>query len=221
MKRQMNPKVFGAMTVFAMLLGGGATYWQYNAAGKATAKIAALQLGTPSDEELQRSLAESTSTLAEYRKNVEHLEAGVPDVAYVPTLMKELEEVGQRNDFKVIGVRPVVQAFMPVLDGSIAKKKDYEEIEIEIKGRGRYADVKRFLDDLQEFPKVIAVNTVKIEPQREMGDRGAPQVEATVNVVLYVFPFQFVPSSRPNDKKAASTAEVAANILGIAAGDGS
>ncbi|MCH7945759.1 MAG: type 4a pilus biogenesis protein PilO [Armatimonadetes bacterium] len=218
MKRQMNPKVFGAMTAFALLLGSGATYAQYSVANKATAKIATLEAETPSDEELQKSLADSTRTLAEYRDNVDHLEAGVPDVAYVPTLLKELEEVGERNNIKVIGVRPVAQVFMSALDGSIAKKKDYEEIEIEIKGRGRYEDVKRFLDDLQEFPKMISVKTVKIEPQREMGDQRAPKVEATVNVVLYVFPFQFAPASKQGDEKTASTDEVAANVLGIAEG---
>ena len=220
MKRQMNPKVFGAMTAFAMLMGGGATYWQFNAASSATAKIAKLQVEVPSNEELQQSLAASTRTLAEYQGTIEHLEAGVPNVAYVPTLMKELEEVGERNNIKVIGVRPVVQVFTAVSDGTIAKKKDYEEIEIEIKGRGRYADVKRFLDDLQQFPKVIAVKTVRIEPQREMGDQGAPRVEATISVALYVFPFEFVPSKRQQDKKK-TAGEIAAKVLGIKTGDGS
>ena len=219
MRKQMNPKVFGTMAVLALLLGGGATYWQYSVSRKATAKIIALRAGTPDDEELQRSLAESTRKLAEYRKNVEHLEAGVPDVAYVPTLMKELEEVGERNDIKVIGVRPVVQSFISIADGTIVKKKDYEEIEIEIKGRGRYEDVKRFLDDLQEFPKVIAVKTVAIEPQREMGDRLAPLVEAKVNVLLYVFPFEFVPASNQDDEKTATNDEIAADVLGFVAGE--
>ena len=219
MKRQMNPKVFGAMTACAILLGGGATYWQFNTASSATAKIAALNAEIPSNEELQRSLADSTDTLAEYQQTIEHLEAGVPTVAYVPTLMKELEEVGERNGIKVTGVRPVAQAFMSGANAGIAKKKAYEEIEIEIKGRGRYEAVKRFLDDLQQFPKVIAVKTIKIEPQREMGDKGAPRVEATINVALYVFPFEFVPSGKKAKKQTAG--EIAAKVLGIETGDGS
>lgn len=218
----MNPKVFGAMTVFALLIGGTATYLQYRVANKATAKIAALQAETPSDEELQRSLAQSTRTLAEYQDTVEHLEAGVPDVAYVPTLLKELEEVGESNNIKVTGVRPVAAVFMSrIEDGALNKKKAYEEIEIEVKGRGRYEDVKQFLDDLHEFPKVIAVKTVRIEPQREMGDQGAPVVEATVNVVLYVFPFDFVRASAKSNKKKAKADGVAASVLGIATGEGS
>ena len=219
MKKQMNPKVFGAMTLFAMMLGGGATYLQFNVASKANAKIATLIAETPSNEELERSLAESSRTLIEYQQTIEHLEAGVPDVAYVPTLMKELEEVGERNNIKVIGVRPVIQAFMSGASGGSLKSKDYEEIEIEIKGRGRYEDIKNFLDDLEQFPKVIAVKTIGIEPQREMGDQNAPRVEAKVNVVLYVFPFEFVPTTKKEVKK--SPRDMAAKVLGIEVGEGS
>jgi Tfp pilus assembly protein PilO len=119
----------------------------------------------------------------------------VPDVAYIPTLMKELEQIGIGKGIKVTGVRPAPPVVAPTLpeEGSTKpKKKDYDEITIEVKGRGRYDNIKAFLDSIQEFPKVIAVKTISMTPMRDGSDGRPGEIEVVVNVVAYVFPFELI-----------------------------
>jgi Tfp pilus assembly protein PilO len=198
--KQSNPKTLGLMAFVVLALGGGATYFQYNAVQAAKAEVAALEGQVPSQEELMKSLSDSGMKLADYRKKLEHLEKSVPDVAYIPTLMKELEQIGIGHKIKVTGVRPApVQAAPDVkAEGKKQAKKDYSEVEIEVKGRGNYDDVKAFLDSLQTFPKVIAVKTVSLTPMRESGTRTVGDIEVVINVTAYVFPFEMLmPTTQP------------------------
>jgi Tfp pilus assembly protein PilO len=195
-----KPKTLGLVAFLVLAMGAGATYFQYNAVQAKKAEVAALESSVPSQEELLSSLAASSAKLAEYKAKLDHLEGSVPDVAYIPTLMQELEQVGLGNNIKVIGVRPAPQQLMQPAKATQEgdqrpKKKEYEEIEIEIQGRGSYDDVKAFLDSLKTFPKVIAVKTVTMEPQRDTGSSATGQIEAKVSVVAYVFPFEFIPAT--------------------------
>jgi Tfp pilus assembly protein PilO len=199
--KQGKPKALGLMAVVILGLGGGATYFQYQSVQRAKADVAALEGQVPSQKELQKSLSDSHQKLTEYQSKLAHLESSVPDVAYIPTLLKELETLGNGHGIKVTGVRPAPQAFMqpaaPMEEGKKAKKKEYEEIEIEVKGRGRYEHVKAFLDALQTFPKVLAVKTVSMTPMRESGSGRTSEIEATINVVAYVFPFEMLTAEVP------------------------
>jgi Tfp pilus assembly protein PilO len=186
---------------FAVLaLGGGATYFQFNAVQTAKADVAALEGKVPSQKELERSLADSRTKLTEYQAKLAHLEGSVPDVAYIPTLMKELELIGFADGIKVTGVRPapVVAAPPQATEGKKKEKKDYSEVEIEVKGRGQYDSVKRFLDSLQKFPKVIAVKTVSLTPMRESGGGSTSSIEVVIHVVAYVFPFEVLTAIDPS-----------------------
>ncbi len=199
MKKQSNPKTLGLLAFVVLVLGGGATYFQYNAVQAAKADMAVLEAQVPSQKELEKSLADSHSKLVAYQKQLEHLEGSVPDVAYIPTLMKELEQIGLGHGIKVTGVRPAPVVLQPGLpqEGKKKEKKLYSEVEIEVKGRGRYDDIKAFLDSLQKFPKVIAVRTISLTPIRESGTRSNSDIEAVINVVAYVFPFELITATNP------------------------
>lgn len=188
MKRTVNPKILTIIAGITLVLGAGIVYWQFSSMSAAKARVATLQRNTPTEKELMSSLASTQDRLAEFELKLAHLESSVPDVAYVPTLMRELEEVGVRSGIKVIGVRPVPESMF----GDDKGKKDspYNEIEIDVTGRGDYAAIQRFLADLLEFPKVLAVKKINITPKREMGDTAKPELEATITISAFVFPFE-------------------------------
>jgi Tfp pilus assembly protein PilO len=198
--KQSSPKTLGLMAFIVLALGGGATYFQFNAVQTAKADVAALEGQVPSQKELEKSLADSHAKLTEYQAKLAHLEGSVPDVAYIPTLMKELEMIGIADGIKVTGVRPapVVVAPPAVTEGKRQEKKDYSEVELEIKGRGKYDAIKTFLDSLQKFPKVIAVKTVSLTPMRDSGTGATSSIDVVINVVAYVFPFEVLTAIDPS-----------------------
>jgi len=105
--------------------------------------------------------------------------------------------------------------------GQVTETSDYDEIEIEIKGRGRYDNVKAFLVALQDFPKVIAVKTVGMKPQNEKAGVSTPEIEATIKVVTYVFPFENKESEGAGVSQPLNTDQAAAKKLGLTIGEGS
>jgi Tfp pilus assembly protein PilO len=219
--KQSNPKTLGLMAFVVLALGGGATYFQFNAVQAAKADVDALEGQVPSQKELEKSLADSQFKLVEYQTKLSHLEGSVPDVAYIPTLMKELELIGTADGIKVTGVRPapVVVAPSVATEGKRKEKKDYSEVEIEVKGRGRYDSIKTFLDSLQKFPKVIAVKTVSLTPMRDGNAGGSNNIDVVINVVAYVFPFEVLTAADPSKTAAPANTEAPAGGPVVTEGD--
>ena len=117
-----------------------------------------------------------------------HLEKCVPEFAYVPTLMTDLETIGKQNNIEVLGVRP-----MPAVDkkgdkGKSTERKSYQELKIEIKGRGTFRAVQGFLKALTTFPKIVAARTVTLAPKMEVGKTSGSKLDVVVELKTYVFP---------------------------------
>lgn len=219
MKNESSPKALAIVGLIAIVAGGGFTFWQYAAVSDVKAKLIAIQSEIPTEVELKQSLADSSAKLVEFEEKVKHLEESVPDIAYVPTLMKELEKVGEDLDIDVIGVRPVPESFLGgVNNDKTALNSAYDEVEIEVTIRGLYDDSKRFLDALEEFPKIVAVTKVDMKPERSMGESGKDQIETKIFVKTYVFPFDF--STLPTGSKDDEEPEDA-TVAGIKVGAGS
>lgn len=170
------------MAVAVVAIGGGLVYWQFSNRSSAEQRVMSLEAQIPDEEELKADLEKSQMELAEFRTQLAHLEKGVPNVAYVPTLLKELEEVGAENEITVTGVRPV-----PVgSDSGQEPNEAYQELEIDITGQGTYRAVMNLIASLQDFPKVLAVRTIGLAPQQNLG-AGEGDLDATVRLKAFVF----------------------------------
>ncbi|MGE0002549.1 MAG: type 4a pilus biogenesis protein PilO [Fimbriimonadaceae bacterium] len=193
MKSTSNNKGLIVLALLVVAGGGAATYWMSTVASSAREQVNKLRATTPSESEVKKQLAESDQKVAQYLFELEHLEMGVPSIAYVPTLLTELEQLGKANELEVIGVRPVLDAEQKQTkregEKSLSKQdKAYEEINIDFIGRGSYGHVLQTVNALQKFPKIIAVKTISITPKREVNNLAAkPNLEAVVRVKAFVF----------------------------------
>jgi type IV pilus assembly protein PilO len=186
MKGGINPRTIGLMAVAAIALGGGAVYMQYKSMTGAQARYKALDAEVPDEKEVKDNLAQTEVKLGEIQVQLDHLEKGVPTVAYVPTLLKELEQTGLASEIRVTGVRPV--AAPPTPPGAMEEKPPYEEKNIDISGRGNYKAIIALLDRLQKFPKIVAVGTVGLNPRVTGTSTTYDYLEVTVRLKAYVFP---------------------------------
>ncbi|MDO8586539.1 MAG: type 4a pilus biogenesis protein PilO [Armatimonadota bacterium] len=164
-------------------------------------------------------LQESEHSYLEVAERLGALERSVSEKAYVPTLLKQLENTGKSVRLDVVGVRPIINPAdgAPVPNRSMgqtdpeqesgkpatpaAKKeppKPYDTLQIDIQVQGTYWNTLRFLDELTRFPKVIAVNSVQItpngavmsQPERRSG-RNRYAFSPGLNVTLGVSAFVF------------------------------
>ena len=159
---------------------------QYSAMTGAESRYRSLEAEVPDEAEVKAKLAETETKLGEIQVQLDHLEKGVPNVAYVPTLLKELEQTGLQSQIKVTGVRPVAAPPSPA--GSLEEEKpSYEEKNIDISGRGNYRSIIALLDHLQKFPKIVAVGTVGLTPRVTGTATNYDYLEVTVRLKAYVF----------------------------------
>lgn len=187
MSKGPNTKPLIIFAVIVILLGGGFTYWQFNSKSKAQARLAELLERVRDEDEVQRDLQFSRDLLAESQIKLQHLEMNVPDVAYLPTLLTELENVGKENEISIVGVRPVMDPTQTT-NSEQETESGYQEIEIDITGRGSYRDIMNLLSALERFPKVVSVQTVGLTPRRQTDSESNNQLEAVVRLTAYVFP---------------------------------
>lgn len=189
MSSSPKPMKFLILACVALVGGGGTCYWQYSQLQEAQAQADTLDGKLKNAQAIQAQLQDSVGKLKESSEKLKHLEGGVPELAYIPTLLTELENVGKAHGIQVLGVRPIPPKAEPKeANGTPKPKKAYAELDIEVKGRGRYPAVLQFLSALQTFPKIVAVRTTTLTPKRELNDKGAPNLDVTVELRTYLFP---------------------------------
>lgn len=201
MRKGPNPKTFLIMALAALVLGGGLTFMAYSNLGAANANMEKLRAESKDAKALQKELSTSLVSLQESAVKLQHLEAGVQDYAYVPTLLTDLEKVGKASGIDVTGVRPVPKVATPKKDGAegeVPKRKAYDELDIEVKGHGSYRSVMNFIQALGKFPKIVAARTVDMSPKNDLGQTVAT-LDVTINLRAYVFATP--QPAKPKDKE--------------------
>lgn len=191
MRKAPNPVMYFALAGISALAIGGLLFMEWSSIGGLKSQVRSLQSDMKTEEEVQKELDISTSRLAEIQGRVAHLEKGVPDFRYVPTMLKELEVVGTEHGIVVTGVRPIpiVAAKKKATpeEAKAERRKPYQELAIEIKGRGKFGDTLRFLEALKKFPKVLAARTVTVSPKTSKDADADLNLDMTVELRAYAF----------------------------------
>ena len=140
------------------------------------------------------------------------LEPALPDSAYMPTFLRQIEGLAVATHNRIIMIRPKetsdtktrnvaindetgeVVANKESGDGKKASgtnsdtdkpKLPYGKTDIEVKMQGSYWTIISFLNELREFPKMIAVNDIAFTPERAgMTQRQASGADVTATMSL-------------------------------------
>lgn len=190
MKKSPKPTVYIILMLTTLVLGAGGIFFLWGEVSGQAAEAARIKSSIRSGDDLQQEVWESSAKLVDSEAKLNHLEKGVPDFAYIPTMLKELEMTGKQQGIEVFGVRPITVAEPPKSsDGSKPKRKAYEELAIEVKGRGNYRSVLNFVEALKKFPKIVAARTVALQPIRSAKpDEAQGQLDVTIELRAFVFP---------------------------------
>ena len=136
------------------------------------------------------------------------LEPGLPDSAYIPTFLHQIESLasGTRNDILLIRPKPAIKrsaadSAVKINDETGAIIEDagqpeeaappppmpYDFVPIELRVQGTYWTVIDFLAELQRFPKMIAVNDISFSPnQGGLVSGRSPNLTASMELTAVV-----------------------------------
>jgi Tfp pilus assembly protein PilO len=178
-----------AVVAVAMLTAGWFAYATRRAklnALQATLKDKQTELANLEPELARRPELEAEYTGLQERLAV--LEPSLPTYAYVPTLLRQLERLANETGNRIDAIKPqhsVARKAQPKQpeeggDGEqgapsgqngpqtapVEKKPPvpYDSVDINVEIQGTYWTTVKFLEQLQRFPKMIAVNEMSVRP---------------------------------------------------------
>jgi Tfp pilus assembly protein PilO len=194
-KKRTNPNIFLGAALLALVGGAGACYFELGRVSDTEAKVEALKKDTKSTREVEKDLAASQAKLVDCEAHLKHLEKSLPETAYLPTMLKDLEKTGKDNGIEVVGVRPMPKK--PLAKDEKPERKPYSDLDIEVKGHGNYASVLKFVKALNNFPKIVAARTIELTPQLS-GNSKEKNDKLDVKVELRAY--MFAPKDQPEDR---------------------
>lgn len=208
MKKTPNPILFLVLTVVALAAGAGGVYWQWNSNADEQVKLDALNKQLAREKKLGSELERTIERVQLSAEQLAHLEQNVSELAYVPTLLTELEQIGADNGVKITGVRPKEEKKKPKkkpasTDKDAAKdekpepepKKAYDELLVEVKGVCDYWSGMKFVAAIEKFPKIVALRSVEMNPKRIGRDATQSMLELTLEVKVFFFPAPVAPTT--------------------------
>lgn len=161
-------------------------------------------------EEIARRLSVVEQRYLTAQSELSVLEQGVSTRAYVPTLLRQIEDLGKSVSLRVVGVRPKPLEDRPAPPKSEAEGKQktakkpepYDKLEIDMDVNGKYYDVMRFLYKITSFPKIIAVNTVQITPAAQPGEIASPTLSVRLGTTAFILKESAGQADRSTERRA-------------------
>ncbi len=191
MRRAPNSTIFVVMILCASVFGGAINFMAYSRIADGRQNLASVQAEVDAAAKVPARLEDSKLKLHAAEAALHHLEQGVTASTYVPTLMRQLEDLGKSCGVAVTAVKPV-PSIAPSTPSDIKDlaAKPYDTLDIEIRGLARYVDAQRFLAALDSFPKVVEARTVALEPVARSDQKvavGSPKLSLSILLRTYLF----------------------------------
>jgi len=144
---------------------------------------------------------------SELQARLSVLEPTLPDSAYIPTFLRQIEHLATDTHNNILMIRPkpatnqeakgptatinneTGEIIQDSTEGQAAEQAPmpYDYVPIEIRLEGTYWTVIDFFSELQRFPKMIAVNDMAFDPtQGGINTQRSPQLTATMGLTAVV-----------------------------------
>jgi Tfp pilus assembly protein PilO len=179
------------------------------------AEVQAARDKVENGEKVAQRLTQVEAEYAATRDKIRYLETSVSVSEYVPSLLKQVEQMGKSVSMKVDSVRPTFEPAPPPPADKEERKKwkpqPYDKVRIELQVRGSFWNVATFLYRLTEFPKILQVEKMRVDPGTQAKGAGAkPELKVDLTLIGFIFKADDKPLSlEPGAVGAAGAAGVA------------
>ncbi|GAB4458777.1 MAG: hypothetical protein OHK0029_20430 [Armatimonadaceae bacterium] len=210
---KMTCIVLGALMAAVLAGGAGLYFWQSSEIAKVAALVEQKRGEVAEGEKIARRLADLEAEYQTMQNQLRFLETSVSAKEYTPTMLKQMEQLANQVNLKVGGVRPKwIPAPEPPKDEKAKKEykpEPYDKLAVDMEITGTYWNIARFLYRMTEFPKIMAVNSLSINPRNTEGYD--PNLSAKINLTGFVFPNPEDAVNAENGAPAGASSTQAAN----------
>jgi type IV pilus assembly protein PilO len=153
------PSLYRWLTIPAFVVLLAALYW-YFLYQPYSEEMAALQERITSKRQTVEKYQKIAAQLETFKTQVSELEARLhallrelPESREIPGMIRQISDLGVRTGLQISLIKPMLEQ----------RKEFYAEIPIQVRVKGQYHAVGRFLDDLAHLERLISVDGIQIE----------------------------------------------------------
>jgi Tfp pilus assembly protein PilO len=208
--------ILGGLTGAVLAGSVGIYLWQTAEMAEVQKQVDAKRTEVANGERIASRLKRVEEEYAMTAGQIRYLETSVTANEYVPTLLRQMEQLAKSVNLKVNSVRPTMEPAPPPITDPEARKKappppPYDKIHIDMDIAGSYWSTAKLLYRLTEFPKIMSVETVQLTPQGDASkaSTASPNLGVRLRLTGFIFPNDGK-SSLPAPVNAAATLPAAA-----------
>ena len=219
-------KALALLAVAVLVVGGSGIFLLSTRIQNANKEAARREAEAGSSQQIASRYQTTLDTYDETAGQLQFLEASVTQKEFVPTLLQQLQGLGESTQLTVTSVRPgpIVSATptppaTPRLEGGSdsapAKKAaplPYDIQPIAISATGTYPQLMRFVYSLPRFPKILSLQSVTLHPgaaDKTDGVKAAKDATSiTADIVLNAYVFNADAAPGPDAPKMGSISDL-------------
>lgn len=172
-----------------VLVGAGSLFLPWQAVQSQQAQLQEKQQALQTAQQAASQLRLALEQLQTTQRELRYLERGVSEAAYVPTMLKQFEQVAQQHNLQIVSIRPQQTSVLPAQQTNTQQQaQPYEEQLFEIQLRGKFWSLMSLLKNLEAFPKILAVQS--LNAQAKSGSEQVaenPDLEIRMIVKAFIF----------------------------------
>ncbi len=186
--------------------GGGLLYQQEISLGNTVKQLQEKEKQRDESARIASRLADTEMRYKQDTDRLKFLEASLPSMEYVPTLLKQIEQLCKDTHNEVRSVRPdaappkpvraAVRRTDPEAQGSEddkdkpaekPKPEPYDRLQIQVSLTGGFPEYQDFLQQLTRFPKIVAVDRVSLRPHMDnQHPDGPPRLDVDMQLTAFI-----------------------------------
>jgi len=182
--------VIGVALALETVACGGAVMSIHNKQSALEQTLAGKEAALADVRTVSASLPALQDQYAKMQSQVKFLEASLPPAEYIPTLLGQVEETARVCGVKIQTFRPkAVTPQAPPAEGAAEKPADAaDKRQFDMTISGSYGDVQRFLQTLTKFRKILALDSIQLQPGNAGKSGGSPDLTGRLGFTAYILP---------------------------------
>jgi Tfp pilus assembly protein PilO len=207
--------LLGAALVGIMTGGGMLLYQQESSLADVAKQLKAKEGQRDESTRVASRLAETELRFKEDTEHLKFLESALPSAAYVPTLLRQIEQLCKDTNNEVRAVRPEAAPPKPVRPAvrrtdpeapqnddkpkeEAPKPEPYDRLTIDVSVTGGFQEYQNLLQRLTQFPKIVAVDKVQLRPRMDNDHPNAsPRLDVDMQLTAFILKDAPVAGSQP------------------------
>jgi Tfp pilus assembly protein PilO len=189
--------------------GGFLCAMQARELGSLSAELGTKKAKLLDDKELSHKLSAAVADLEDAKYELSHLERGVIEPDYIPTLLIQLDDLARSSGLAVEGVK--VEQDKAMAPPTAPKKPSenqpegsergvslpaekqaqaslpYKERILSVEVKGGFERVVEFVRKLTTFPKIVSIDGIKVDASRDRLSGGDPALNVTISLKVYIW----------------------------------